>query len=384
MTRQEKRAGTVASGARVLVSGASFAGLATGWWLARLGYRVTIVEIAPGLRKGGTPVDIKPGAIEGLRRMGLLEAVRARSLPPRRIEVRNGDGTVAFAFPPRPFVPDGPDEQYEIDRDMLLDVLFEAVAPDVEIRFGRSIAQLEEVEGGVSVRFEDGERQVFALVFGCDGMRSRTRRLVFGEGDTGLYFLKKYGFLKVVPGRIIEPDVTQIYTVKGRSVMVNGYSDKTDIGFGFHAEEELEYDYRDKARKRRLVIERFERMGGRTAELLDMIGSDDDFYFDKICQVRLSAWSRGRVVLVGDAGYCLSPFAGMGGSMAIMGAVALHDAFRRHGSDFMAAFREYEATLRPFVEKEQEHAADFGRVMFAPESDEVLEERDRRLREMRR
>ena len=36
----------------ILISGASFAGFATAFWMDRLGYEVTIVEIAEGLRKG--------------------------------------------------------------------------------------------------------------------------------------------------------------------------------------------------------------------------------------------------------------------------------------------------------------------------------------------
>lgn len=40
----------------VLVSGASFAGLAAAWWMNKLGYAVTVVEIAKGRRKGGTPI----------------------------------------------------------------------------------------------------------------------------------------------------------------------------------------------------------------------------------------------------------------------------------------------------------------------------------------
>ena len=47
---------------------------------------------------------------------------------------------------------------------------------------------------------------------------------------------------------------------------------------------------------------------------------DDDFYFDRTNQIRMPCWSRNRVTLVGDAGYCVSPLAGFGGSMAIIGA----------------------------------------------------------------
>jgi 2-polyprenyl-6-methoxyphenol hydroxylase-like FAD-dependent oxidoreductase len=53
----------------VLISGASFAGLATAFWMTRLGYGVTIVEAASGLRRGGTPVDIEGETVAILDRM---------------------------------------------------------------------------------------------------------------------------------------------------------------------------------------------------------------------------------------------------------------------------------------------------------------------------
>src|ERR1700742_1444161 len=80
---------TPPAGTPVLVSGASFAGLATAYWLNRLGYRVTIVELAPGLRKGGTPVDIEGETITILERMGMFEAVRTKMLPPRAFECKD-------------------------------------------------------------------------------------------------------------------------------------------------------------------------------------------------------------------------------------------------------------------------------------------------------
>jgi 2-polyprenyl-6-methoxyphenol hydroxylase-like FAD-dependent oxidoreductase len=72
---------TQIAGTAVLVSGASFAGMATAYWLNRLGYRVTVIELADGLRRGGTPVDIEGETIGILQRMGMLDAVRAKALP---------------------------------------------------------------------------------------------------------------------------------------------------------------------------------------------------------------------------------------------------------------------------------------------------------------
>ncbi|PJI55644.1 hypothetical protein CTI14_03085 [Methylobacterium radiotolerans] len=132
----------------VLVSGAGFAGLATAWWLHRLGYRVVIVEAAGNLRRGGTPVDIEGETIDVLTRMGLIEAVLAKALPPRRLEFKDeNDITLAG-------IDAGEDPttrtRYEVHRDDLLDIFATALPDDVEIVFGRSIEQLDEGRRRVS------------------------------------------------------------------------------------------------------------------------------------------------------------------------------------------------------------------------------------------
>jgi 2-polyprenyl-6-methoxyphenol hydroxylase-like FAD-dependent oxidoreductase len=120
-------------------------------------------------------------------------------------------------------------------------------------------------------------------------------------------------------------------------------------------------------------------LGWKVPALLDSMDGDDDFYFDRINQIRMPCWSRGRVTLVGDAGYCVSPLAGFGGSMAIIGAGRLADALERYPDDHAAAFRHYENGLRPFVEEVQERAATNGLAMMFPADETELAERDRKL-----
>ena len=66
--------------------------------------------------------------------------------------------------------------------------------------------------------------------------------------------------------------------------------------------------------------------------------------------------TKGRVALVGDAGYCASPAAGMGGSLAIIGATALADALEKHKGNYELAFNDYNKELRPFIEEVQAEA----------------------------
>ena len=110
----------------------------------RLGYRVTVIEVARGLRQGGTPVDMEGETIGNLARLGRLDAVRAKALPPRTLEFKDAaDGTVGL-FGGQPGPADASDQKYEIHRDDLLDILFASVAGSVEVMFGQTIRQLEE------------------------------------------------------------------------------------------------------------------------------------------------------------------------------------------------------------------------------------------------
>lgn len=370
------------SGSPVLVSGASFAGLATAFWLNRLGYQVTIVEAASGLRRGGTPVDIEGETIAIFERMGMFDAVRARALPPRAFAFKDADDRTLGGFG----IDAGAEElartRFEIHRDDLLDILFSGIHGSVEILFGRSIRQIEDEPDGVTVTLDDGSRRTFALVFGCDGNRSNTRKLAFGDEENFTYFMGGYVYLKVVPVTgIVPPNVSEVFSVPGRTAMLNGYDDRTDIGLAFRTEGEIDYDYRDRAQQRAMIHDQFDGLGWKVPTALKHVGTDDDFYFDRINQIRMPCWSKGRVVLVGDAGYCVSPVAGMGGSMAIIGAGRIAEALERQGADHAAAFREYHDKLHAFVEEVQERAASDGMATIFPADDAEMTERDRKLRE---
>lgn len=337
---------------KVLVSGASFAGLTTAWWMNKMGYSVTIVEIGNHLKMGGTPVDIKDSTVDIVKRMGLFEQIKANRLHLKKWDFKNADDITESSI----LLDELPDNGFEIERDTLLNMLFDTIKSDVDFKFNNSITALNETEEHIEATFKDGTKQNYDLVVGCDGIHSAVRKIWFGEEAAYAHFLGQYFSIAIVNKLLIEESTLQLYAEPNKGIMLNAYNNKTDIVFTFRPEKEIPYNFRDTEQQKQIVLEQFEGMGWRAAELQKELLHSRSFYFDKFCQVKMSSWTKGKVALVGDAGYCASPAAGMGGSLAIIGAAALADAFEKHDRQVDAAFASYNENLRPFIEEVQAEA----------------------------
>lgn len=360
----------------ILVSGASFAGLSTVYWLKKLGYKVTVVEIAEGLKKGGTPVNIRGNTIAIVKRMGLFDQILSNRIIMETVEFKNSDDVTEKVHFINKDSEQHAEEEYEIERNVLLNLLFETVKEDVDFIFDDSLVSLEEQNNGVDVTFKGGQKRTFDMVFGCDGIHSIVRKLYFGEETKFTHFLEAYFSITIVDKLLIQENTTQMYNEPGKTVMLNAYNNKTDILLGFFSENEIPYDYRNEEQQRNIILDQFSEVGWRTPELLDEVQNSKTFYFDKLCQIKMPSWTKGRVALVGDAGYCASPAAGMGGSLAIDGAASLADAFQKCNGDFELAFQEYNKSFRPFIEEVQANAVKFGVEFLIPRTEEAIKERN--------
>lgn len=337
----------------VLVSGASFAGLTTAYWMNQLGYKVTVVEIGASLKKGGTPVDIKDNTVKIVKRMGLFEQIKAQRVGPEKWEFKNAADQTGYSLIIKRPGEEFPDDEFEIERDTLLDMLYKLVEHNVELLFNNSVVALMETADYMDVTFKDGSTGKYSFVFGCDGIHSAVRKIWFGHESDYSHFLGQYFSIAVVDKLLVENGTYQMYSVANKGAALYAHNNKTDVIFTFRPDQEIIYDFRDQEQLKAIVSAQMCGMGWRTAELERELFKSSSFYFDKFCQIKMSSWTKGRVVLVGDAGYCASPAAGMGGSLAIIGATALADAFAIHQHDYLKAFEAYNTQLRPFIEEIQ-------------------------------
>ncbi len=361
---------------KVLVSGASIAGLSTAYWMNKLGYSVTVVERANEPRIGGAAVNVGGNALDIARRMGILEQLKANALTLEKWEFKNADdGTEGTIVLQNEDIPPS-DIDIEVERKNLLDILMDALKNEVEFIFNDHVTALIEAKDVMHVTFKNGPQRTFDLVFGCDGTHSGIRKIWFGHEPGYAHFLKHYFSLTIVNKLLVEQNTAQMYNVPGKVIILNAYKNKTDIVFGFFSEKEIPYDYWDADQQGSIILEQFSEQSWRTTELLEEVKQAKTAYFDKFCQIKMPSWTKGRVALVGDAGYCASPASGMGGSLAIIGAAAVADALEKHNGDFEAAFQEYNQNLRPFIGEVQATAVTMLSNYLIPETEEGIRERN--------
>lgn len=361
---------------KILISGASIAGLATAYWMNRLGYKVTVVEIADEIRTNGAAVDIRGNAVDIAKRMDIFEELKSHRLKVEMIEFKNAEDGTEGSISLQNENTEIPDDDIEIEKDKLLRILFDRLKNEVEFMFSNSIMSLNETKNEIKVSFKNGSERSFDLVIGCDGMHSAVRRIGFGEEPEYTYFLNAYFSISTVRKLLINEKNMQMYNVPDKAITLNAYKGKTDIIFCFYSEKEIPYHYRDIEQQREIVLEQFTGLGWRTTELLKEVEHSQNFYFDKFCQIKMPAWTKGRVALVGDAGYCASPAAGMGASLSIEGAAALADALQKYNGDFELAFEDYNKNLRPFIEEVQATAELNIKENFLPRSEEAIHKRN--------
>lgn len=390
---------------RVLISGAGIAGPVLSYWLTRSSgglIRPVLVEKAPSLRTSGQHLDIHGAARPIVDRMGLTEVIRGRCTLERGTRVVDARGKVRAEFPVGELeagVAEAPGEkgkmgkveksgisptnELEILRYELAKVFFEATEKTTDYRFGEWITAIDQAAEGelgpeTTVTFASGRQEAFDVVVIADGMTSPTRSLVFGQPnpspDRSDVRLRSLGFHIAyfpVPWSDSFDSWANLYWTAGRRViwLRPDWQNRDMRVYLISRETERFAGYRqlDEAGQKALWREHYQGADWNTDEILrgmERHTGQGDWYMQEVAQVVAPQWSKGRVVLLGDAAYCPSPMSGMGTSGAITGAYVLGCELGRlaasssaQGSgatyDPTSAFEAYERVIRPYMEEAQ-------------------------------
>ncbi|MBO9042043.1 FAD-dependent monooxygenase [Curtobacterium flaccumfaciens] len=346
---------------RVLITGASIAGPALAWGLDRSGFDVTLLERSPEQRTTGQNIDVRGLGREVLERMGLRDTVMQHLTGEAGTRYVDEHGTPYATFP-KTEGQDGPTAEIEILRGTFAGILVDALPDTIYRRYGDFIVGAEQDSTGVNVRYDSGAPERFDLVVVAEGRSSRTRRILFADEteyrDHGVSIA--YGTLDRIGS---DTDHWDWYTApRGRVASIRPDNEGTiRASVSFESEpmgfEQLPIDV-----QLRILRERFRGAGWQTERILDGFSErSDEFYTQRMEQVVVSRWSKGRIALLGDAAWASGP-TGMGTTLSLVGAHIMAGELARtiepavgadHGYSIPDAFARYEEMLRGYADSAQ-------------------------------
>ncbi|KAK9420117.1 putative Oxidoreductase [Seiridium unicorne] len=347
---------------RILVVGAGVAGPAIAYWLSRCGHQITVIERSSELRALGAQIDLRAQGIPVVKSMGLMPAIRERLVDEVGVAHVDTHGKPIATIMANASGKGGQSatSEYEIMRGDLVRILYNATKDldGVSYIFGKSVQRFQQDGNGVTVWYEDGEIGHFEVLIGADGQGSRIRKAILqtsNESDP----VRSLGVALAywnIPRSATDSNIRQVYVTPNRWIFRRSHSPTETQAYFFFRDDTPETKAIPKAsteKQKEFWISNFQGAGWQTERFIEGMKTTDNFYCQEAIQIKTKTWSKGRVVLLGDAAHCPSPLTGMGTTSALVGAYVLAGEICRHDNNLDLAFANYDRTLRPFVDEIQ-------------------------------
>ncbi|PRD54966.1 FAD-dependent oxidoreductase [Phyllobacterium myrsinacearum] len=345
---------------RILICGAGITGPSLAYWLARAGHRVVVFERFPALRAAGAQVDLRGQGIDAVQRMGLLDVIHSKRVDEAGVALVNAEGKARATLLANTSGQGAQSltSEYEIMRGDLVRILYDATKNNVEYVFGKSVEHAEQDQDCVTAHFSDGSSAEFDLLIGADGQGSRVRNAMLPGGYSDPYLPMgihmAYWF---IPRIASDGNIRETYNATGGRMIMRRSHNPTQTQVYFVLREtspEASAIHKEPVEsQKQFWASKFRDAGWQAGRFVDGMTTSGFFYSQEVVQVRMDSWSKGRVVLAGDAAHCASPFSGMGVSGALVGAYILAGEINRSSNNLPLALANYETALRPFVNEIQ-------------------------------
>lgn len=358
----------------ILVVGAGCAGPAFAQLMIKANPKnnITVIERFSALRTGGQQLDLKAEGIPIAKGMGILDTLKAACVHESGMKLIDKNGTPLMQFGVNDASVQGQGSnltnEYEIMRGSMVKIFYDASleerrkADDVGAtgslvyKFDSTITNLEQSGKSANVTYSDGSKATFDLVVAADGQNSRTRRMAYGEEASakGFRSIGVHAAYYEIPRINFDDNDARIYFAPGHRMSMTRNGDRSKTQVYFFLMKNKERHERMKAvhkqpleQQKEVWSEIYKGAGWESERFLAGMKTTDDFYAHELGQIHMPQLHAGRVVLLGDSGYCPTAFTGMGTTLSLIGSYILAGELAKHGDDVDAALEAYNELMKP-------------------------------------
>ena len=332
----------------ILVAGGGIGGLAASLALARKGRVVRVFEQGAEFREIGAGIQLGPNVYRMFEVLGLTDAIERYSVHPDNLVMKDaltGNEVIRVPVGGAAFRERFGGYLYGvIHRGDLHQVLLEAcrAQPQIELRTLCKGAHFDDLGGRVVLQLEDGERIEGSALIGADGLWSKVRAQLLGDGAPRVS--GHIAYRAVLPRAEVPDDLWQNNVVlwAGPKTHLVHYplrrGELYNLVAVFHSDRYEEgWDvYGDPAE----LQAKFAHERPEVRRLLEKINVWKMWVLCDREPVR--EWARGCVALLGDAAHPMLQYLAQGANMALEDAVVMAAYAELAGWDYGRAFRWYQ------------------------------------------
>ena len=333
----------------ILVVGGGLGGLTVALALGRQGRRVRVLEQASEISAIGYGIQLGPNVFPIFESLGIAQAIlRLAHLPSRILmaEGESGDTLIEIPLTGREYEQRFRHPYLVVHRADLHHVLLDAcrAMSDVDIAVSVTVTDFQDHGDGVTVRCEDGSLIEGCALIAADGLRSRVREQIVGDGEprpVGYVAHRTTVDMKLVPSAL--PFQEEVVLWAGPGCHVVHYPLRERSLFNVVAVFKNPGLARDAGGAQHVAQTRHVYRDAHPAlqALVSLMNLERRWVISDRAPAR--HWTAGRVTLLGDAAHPTLQSLAQGACMAIEGAFALAAALREAGDDYAEAFKLYEA-----------------------------------------
>lgn len=332
----------------IAIIGGGIAGLTLALCLKEQGYNLHIFEKNPEFKEVGAAISIFPNALVVYKELGLSDEITAASGVISKVFLKTDKGRILTQSEPKYELP-----AICIHRADLHAILLRNTA--ASLHPDHSLISLRNLpDGKAEATFSNGKIQTFDAVIGADGIHSTVREFIIADGKP---IFRGYNIWRGVVDASFDIGYASETYGKGKRVGIVPVK-AGKYGWWATANEEFMQDDEPEGRHRKLQ----RLFGDWHHPIPELIANTSHILKNSLSdRIPTRGWSKGNIVLLGDAAHPTTPNLGQGGCMAIEGAYLLAQAITKYGIG-PQAFARYEQLQFPRAKSVTEASLRMGAI----------------------